>query len=249
MNALTLVIPCKDEAHRLCLEDFRRALETHPYLSFLFVDDGSSDETPSRLALLARESPAVQALYLPRNVGKAEAVRQGMLWLLDNTDAEVLGFWDADLATPLDELDAFVRWLDSHPSCQAAFGTRWPHLGAQIRRTCMRRILGGIMRMLIHRVVGSAVYDTQCGAKVFRRALAYTLFRKPFISRWLFDVELIQRLPTRNPATMLAEIPLSYWRDVGDSRLDLRDALRLVPDLIRIACRSRHPGADGDPVL
>ena len=66
-----------------------------------------SDETAETLAFLERQSPAVQALYLPRNVGKAEAVRAGVQTLLAQTATDWVGFWDADLATPLAELAAF----------------------------------------------------------------------------------------------------------------------------------------------
>ena len=120
MTSLTLVIPCKDEAKRLMMDAFLDALRDYPYLSFLFVDDGSTDDTAEVLALLERQSPAIHALYLPKNVGKAEAVRTGVNWLLDNTEAEVVGFWDADLATPFSELPAFVRALRG----EAAIGSR-----------------------------------------------------------------------------------------------------------------------------
>lgn len=73
MTSLTLVIPCKDEAKRLMTDAFLDALRDYPYLSFLFVDDGSTDDTAEVLALLERQSPAIHALYLPKNVGKVEA--------------------------------------------------------------------------------------------------------------------------------------------------------------------------------
>lgn len=74
---LALVVPCKNEYRRLDPSAFLDAIRAFPWLTFLFVDDGSTDETAETLAFLERQSPAVQALYLPRNVGKAEAVRAG----------------------------------------------------------------------------------------------------------------------------------------------------------------------------
>ena len=75
---LALVVPCKNEYRRLDPSAFLDAIRAFPWLTFLFVDDGSTDETAETLAFLERQSPAVQALYLPRNVGKAEAVRAGV---------------------------------------------------------------------------------------------------------------------------------------------------------------------------
>ena len=232
MTSLTLVIPCKDEAKRLMTDAFLDALRDYPYLSFLFVDDGSTDDTAEVLALLERQSPAIHALYLPKNVGKAEAVRTGVNWLLDNTEAEVVGFWDADLATPFSELPAFVRALRG----EAAIGSRWPHLGAQIDRNVFRHCTGSVMKTLIRLVLRLPVYDTQCGAKIFRRDLARRIFARPFLTRWLFDVELLKRIPSQLLRSSVAEVPLSFWRDVAGSKLGLRDSFRQVYDLARIAC-------------
>ncbi len=200
------------------------------------MDDGSTDDTAETLAFLERQSPSIRALYLKRNVGKAEAVRTGVNWLLAQTACECVGFWDADLATPLSELDGFVRALDANPSLEAAVGSRWPHLGAAIDRKVFRHCTGSVMKALIRLVLGANVYDTQCGAKVFRRAFAKQVFARPFLSRWLFDVELFLRAPRRRLAQCVAEVPLTRWRDVAGSKLGVRDSLRLVPDLLLLAC-------------
>lgn len=124
MKSLALVVPCKDEAHRLVVGEFLKVIEERPYLTLLFVDDGSTDSTAETLAFLERESPSIHALYLPVNVGKGETVRRGVNWLLKNTECETVGFWDADLATPLSELDAFVDAMEANPSCIAAIAYR-----------------------------------------------------------------------------------------------------------------------------
>lgn len=240
MKSLALVIPCKNEAKRLAVDEFLSALDACPYLMFLFVDDGSTDETAEILAHLERMSPSVRALYLPRNVGKAEAVRAGVNWLLLHTDCEAVGFWDADLATPLTELPAFVRALDENPGCNAVLGARWPHLGVRIERSGFRRLTGSIMKFLIRLVVKVPVYDTQCGAKVFRRGTAERIFAEPFVSRWLFDVELLKRLTPGAVRRRVREIPLNVWRDVKDSKLTFFDSLRILPDLLRISLPSHR---------
>lgn len=240
MTSLALVIPCKDEAKRLMTDAFLDALRNYPYLSFLFVDDGSTDDTAEVLALLERQSPAIHALYLPQNVGKAEAVRTGINWLLDNTEAEAVGFWDADLATPLSEIPTFVHALRG----EAAIGSRWPHLGAQIDRNVFRHCTGSMMKTLIRLVLRLPVYDTQCGAKIFRRDLARRIFARPFLTRWLFDVELLKRIPSQLLRSSVAEVPLSFWRDVAGSKLGLRDSFRQLYDLARIAlCREPEQSA------
>lgn len=235
MNTLSLIVPCKDEYSRLHPTAFLSAVETYPYLTFIFVDDGSTDRTAETLAFLERESPAIHTLYLPRNIGKAEAVRTGVNWALEHTAADAFGFWDADLATPLNAIPDFKAVMDGNPDIQAVLGSRWPHLGVRIERTRFRALTAGAMKILIRLVLGVSVYDTQCGAKVFTRELAKRIFAAKFISRWLFDVELLKRMNRFDLAHRVFELPLREWTDVPGSRLRPADAFGIASDLLRIA--------------
>lgn len=250
MNTVTIVVPCWNEAARLRVGDFLDAIKAYPQLTFVFVDDGSTDATAETLAFLARESPAIKALYLNKNSGKAEAVRTGVNWALENTTCEAVGFWDADLATPLEELPRFMTELERDRSREIVIGARWPHLGARIDRSTFRTLTGEIMKFLIRLAIGVHVFDTQCGAKLFRRETARELFAQPFISRWLFDVELLVRLGPSRLKRHGVELPLANWMDVPGSKLRSTELPRLLGDLIRIrrekfqARLSRHVGHD-----
>lgn len=235
MKSLALVIPCKNEAKRLLANEFLKAIEEYNYLSLLFVDDGSTDDTPQKIAALEKKSKSIKGLYLDRNAGKAEAVRQGVKWLLANTSCEAIGFWDADLATPLSELPAFCNALEKESAAQLAIGSRWPHLGARIDRSSFRSFTGSIMKMMINLALRLPVYDTQCGAKIFRREIASQVFDRPFVSRWLFDVELLKRIPKATLLKGAVEVPLYSWHDVPGSKLRPRDFFRQIYDLTRIA--------------
>ncbi len=240
---IALVIPCKNEYWRLDISAFLDAIRAFPWLTLLFVDDGSTDDTAETLAFLDKQSPAIQAIYLPRNVGKAAAVYTGIQTLLARTQADWVGFWDADLAAPLSELKAFHDELERNPDAQAVLGARWPHLGAQIDRTLLRNAVGTLMKALIRRVLRVPVYDTQCGAKIFRRDLAKRIFAEPFRSKWLFDVELLRRIPLRTMHHAVIEHPLSVWHDVPGSKLKLMDSARVFLDLLRMRMARSRPQA------
>lgn len=233
-KTLSLVIPCYNEAARIDQNAFIQAVERWPWISFCFVDDGSTDSTSETLAHMANLSPAFHAIYLPANAGKAEAVRAGIKYLCKNTHADLLGFWDADLATPLDEAPRFMSLFGEFPQTRVVIGSRCPFLGTNIRRTAWRGLAGGIVRLLIRFALGVPVHDTQCGAKIFTRELAEELFEKPFRTRWLFDVEILSRLG-RRLSTTVRECPLNAWFDVPGSKINFRALTELL--FIPIAIR------------
>lgn len=223
-----LIIPCYNEAARLDIPAFRRFAAAHPEVMLLFVDDGSTDGTASRLA-------GFRVLRLGRNCGKGEAIRQGVFAALRlKPPVQAIAFLDADLATGLDELARLASHLAAHPALQLVFGSRWPHWGSRIRRHAARGVGGRIMAWMIRLALGRAVYDTQCGAKIFRRAAVARLFKQPFHSRWLFDVELLLRLRGR-----AEEVPLRAWREVPGSKVGLLAMARAPFELARIVWYAR----------
>jgi dolichyl-phosphate beta-glucosyltransferase len=236
---LTLVVPCYNEERRLDVEAFRRVSIEGDAIDFLFVNDGSSDGTLRVLESLRDSDPKRFAvLNLERNSGKAEAVRRGFIAAMEQP-AGYIGFWDADLATPLSELPAFLAILESRPAIQIVMGARVRLLGREISRRAARHYVGRVGATLISSTLGLAVYDTQCGAKVFRtNATLREVFDRPFLSRWIFDVEIIaryiQRLGRDAAAAAICELPVTRWHDVTGSKVKSHDFLRALHDLWKI---------------
>ncbi len=237
---LTLVVPCRNEFLRLKPELYLSALEQYEWLSFCFVNDGSTDKTGEVLDRIEKTSSKVHVISLAKNIGKAEAVRTGMLFVCKNTSADALGYWDADLAAPLSEAERFMKVLASMPRCKAVIGSRAKRPGASIRRTFKRKVTSFIMRGMIRFLLHSPVFDTQCGAKVFTRELASEIFEKPFISKWLFDVELLRRIGKKRFRSSVRILPLKQWHDVPGSNLGFKDSLQIFCDLFKIAFRSKN---------
>lgn len=229
MRKTGVVIPCYNEAKRLDTKAFLAALAAEPNLTFLFVDDGSSDGTFQLLnSIKAQNQNQVDILRLERNSGKAEAVRRGMLQLIDG-EYENVGYWDADLATPLETIAEFCQLLDSTDKTMV-IGSRVRLLGRSVERNALRHYVGRIFATCASLLLQVVVYDTQCGAKMFKNSAALRqVFGKPFKVNWTFDVEMFARFPLVSgvtPAQISAqwdEYPLKKWIDVKGSKVKVKD--------------------------
>ncbi|MDY0003927.1 MAG: glycosyltransferase [Polyangia bacterium] len=241
MSQTLIVLPCYNEAARLSIRTFTQALEERSWLSLLFVDDGSTDGSASLLATIAARSPRAQVLNLSPNQGKAVAVHKGLAHALAS-DAATIGYWDSDLATPFEELDAMLAELDGTGAFMV-MGSRVRLLGRDVRRRTTRHYVGRLFATAASLALDLPVYDTQCGAKLFRNdAVARAVLGPPFRSRWMFDVEILARLArydeqhgTSLSTQAVFEHPLRRWSDVSGSKVKTRDGLRAGLDIARIA--------------
>jgi dolichyl-phosphate beta-glucosyltransferase len=246
---LVLVVPCYNEAGRLRGEAFLECVRTHPGVGLLFVDDGSTDGTAALHASLVAAAPdAIGALRLDRNAGKAEAVRRGILEALA-LGPSFVGFWDADLATPLDAVDDFLALAARRPEIELILGSRVQLMGRDIRRKAARHYMGRVFATAVSITLGIPVYDTQCGAKVFRvTGATATIFSRPFRSAWIFDVEILARyldLPDDGGPPRwrrIYELTVNAWHDVPGSKLRASDVVRSMFDLLAIG-RDRRAAA------
>ena len=220
---LAYVVPCYNEEKRLRFQDFGPLLQRN--IAICLVNDGSTDGTERLLEDFSSRHPGIQTVHLPKNSGKAEAVRQGLLRITAE-DYSHVGYFDADMATPATELISL--WESARNSTsQVVLGSRVEMLGTSINRKPYRHYLGRCFATLASLSLGVKVYDTQCGAKIFTNTPSLqTLLSRPFRSRWAFDIELLARLlyppeKTYPPLTGndMIEVPLREWRDVSGTKL------------------------------
>ena len=234
-----IVVPCYNEAQRLPVDRFREFMESSA-IGFVFVDDGSRDRTFQVLEQLRRSrEDRVHVLQLQVNQGKAEAVRRGVNFAFEKAPGYT-GYWDADLATPLDAIPGFLAILEQRPGLDMVFGSRVKLLGRNVQRRPARHYLGRVFATVVSSMLRLPIYDTQCGAKLFRvRPDIRDLFAKPFLSRWVFDVELLARYINRLGSAQAAgariyEYPLEEWQDVAASKVKGGDFVKALRDVVRI---------------
>jgi len=252
---VAIVVPCYNESRRLPVARFEQYIQSTA-TEFVFVDDGSTDKTIEILKKIELAHPdQVVVVSCGSNMGKGEAVRRGINVAFAR-HVDYVGFWDADLATPLEAISDFLAEFALRRDCLMVFGARVQLLGRRIDRSVLRHYLGRVFATVASLVLRLSVYDTQCGAKLFRvTPVTVSLFATPFCSRWTFDVEIIARYIQKvgsvtTAASQMFEFPLYIWKDVAGSKVKPRHFLIAFFDLCRIylvygrsPCFSRSVGS------
>lgn len=239
MKKILLIVPCFNEESRIQLSAFN---EVFPdiQLSYLFTNDGSVDNTSTILKAYCSKNPNAHSYHLKKNVGKANAIFEAYQNSgLDYSKFSWIGYWDADLATPLIEIPRMMKFLEFYQGKDvvAIFGSRISRLGSQIKRQMHRHYLGRIFVTIISNVLGVKCYDSQCGAKLFTPAAAEIAFKESFISKWIFDVEILLRLKEER----VVEFPLFHWEDVPGSKVKIfKEVIRVAADILAIKKKYSH---------
>ena len=227
---LSLVVPAYNEALRLpraldkIREHFDGAGEAY---EVIVVDDGSTDGTADEAKRKAEEWPELSVVRLSANSGKGAAVREGML----RARGELRAFSDADLSTPLEELDRLRARLGG--VCHVAIASRGlPESNIEVRQPRGREFAGKTYNRLLRLLLLPGIRDSQCGLKIFTADAAVTCFTPLRTKRFGFDAEVLVR--ARRHGWAIAEVPVR-WRHAEASRVSAgRDAPRMLLDLLLV---------------
>lgn len=235
---LSVIVPAYQEAERITpsLERMLDYLGRQPYSwELIVVDDGSQDDTAQVARTLLADCPNCRLLGYRPNRGKGYAVRTGVL---DSRGRWVV-FLDADLSTPVEEIEAALAYLRS--GWDVVIGSRaHPESEIVVRQPLYRRAATAIFDMVKHLLVGLWQFsDTQCGFKAYRGEVARALFGRARVDRFMFDVEIL--FLAERAGLKVREIPVR-WADASGSKVRfLEGVVNMVRDLLRI--RWHHRGA------
>ena len=236
MAELLLIIPFYNESFRISKQEYIDMFEKYSEIDFLLVDDASTDNTLQILEQFSNPFSNVHFLQNPKNLGKAESIRQGVLQF-NASKYEYLGYLDADLATPVDEMTNLFQFITKNNRFLFVMGSRIKLIGNNVQRSLVRHYFGRIFATIISQfILKTPIYDTQCGAKIIANDLAIELFKNPFKTKWLFDVELLLRFKKIDSEYFkkVAEIPLNTWVEKGNSKIRFKDMIGFPLQLLHI---------------
>ncbi|WP_447636455.1 glycosyltransferase [Flavobacterium microcysteis] len=235
MNQTLFIIPFYNEGKRISFEEYLQIMGASNEIDFLLINDGSSDDTLDILNKLSEKLENCTVYSLSQNSGKAEAIRQGILH--SEKRYEYIGYLDADFSTPVSEMIRLLDNAKNDKKLNIVLGSRVKLLGNQVVRSQARHYFGRIFATIISKIILRVpVYDTQCGAKIIKADIAKKLFEKPFLTRWIFDVEMLLRYKISYPDFLIAvkEFPLETWIEKGNTSIKLKEFLIFPFQILKI---------------
>jgi dolichyl-phosphate beta-glucosyltransferase len=242
---LSVVIPAYNEELRIgqTLSVIRTYLRQQPFAAeILVVDDGSQDGTAATVRAFDAALPPIRLLRNGRNRGKGFSVRRGFL----HADGEYLLFSDADLSTPIEEVEKLFAAL--REPCDIAIGSRaLPGARVEIHQPRYREYLGRLFNRCVQTFAVPGIQDTQCGFKCFRRETALAICERMTAEGFGFDVEMLYL--ARRLGYRVREVPV-VWRNSPQSRVRMwHDPVSMLGDLWRIRWNDLWGRYDRPPPL
>ncbi len=242
---MSLIIPTFNEAARIeptlaSIERFTRTYRRE--MEILIVDDGSRDATVSKVERFASQFSGRLELLQLAHRGKGHAVRHGML----AARGRILVFCDADLSTPLEELDNLLAPI-LRGEQDIVIGSRAVDRNlVRKRQALLRESLGKTFNLVVRGLLDLPFGDTQCGFKAFRREIAREIFSLQRVDGFAFDAEVL--LIALGQGRRVKEIGVE-WSNSEDSRVHvilaplemLRDTLRVLVYRNRGRYRTNQP--------
>ena len=188
-----IIIPCFNESKRLDINSFYQFSLKNKNYKLLFVNDGSTDQTLTILEKLSLNSQNISFLSYEKNMGKAYAVRYGVLNVLENlaNSNSYIGFLDADLSISTKEIDLLYK--SAIVNKELSFVYYMKNKSEYYNNKFLRYQASNLLKKINEIVYNLKIEDTQCGCKIFKYDIAKIVFKDKFVSKWLFDLEIFLR--------------------------------------------------------
>ena len=231
--SLLLLIPAYNEEARIepVLRQFAQYFQEHYHgrFSLVVVLNGCRDNTLGVVERVARDFPSIRAENFPDPIGKGGALIEGLRLA---PAADVIGYVDADGASPPQALHALVKLIDR---ADCVIGSRWlPGAVLHQAQTKLRRFTSRCFHLIVETCFWMHIKDTQCPCKVIRRPAVEAIHSSLRIADLAFDVNLLVSL--RRAGFSILEVP-TEWTDKIGSKVTaslFRSSLTMFLSVVRI---------------
>lgn len=193
----------------------------------LVIVNGSVDNTLGVVQEVAAEYPEIRWLDIPERIGKGGALIEG---LKGPTKADLIGYVDADGSTGP---HSFFQLVERCREADCVVGSRRvPGSVIHQLQPSHRQFASKVFHVIVELLFGMRIKDTQCGAKVMRRAAVEKVRDCLLIADMAFDVNLLYAL--KRARCTLLEAPVEWTDHLGSKVRYFRTSLVMFLSVVRL---------------
>jgi glycosyltransferase involved in cell wall biosynthesis len=229
--SLLLLIPAYNEEARIepVLREYARFFREnyHGKFQIIVILNGCRDNTLGVVQRVAKDFLSVSYLDFPEAIGKGGALIEGLKLA---PFADLIGYVDADGATPP---RAFLDLVKKIGPADCVIGSRWLP-GAVIHQSQAgnRQFASRVFHFIVQLLFWMNIRDTQCGAKVMKRAVVEKIHPTLRIADMAFDINLLYSI--KRAGFKILEVP-TEWTDQAGSKVVLgRSSLTMFLSAVRV---------------
>lgn len=231
---LSIIIPAYNEEKRIphMLPQYLTFFQKKN-VEFIIVMNGCRDNTKQVVERYARSAKNIRIIEITEAIGKGAAVKQGFAL----ASGDLVSFVDADGATEPGEFQKLIEILEEHDAYDGAIASRWKRGSRMIGRNAMRKVISFCFIIFVKLFFWMPFFDTQCGAKLFRRKVVSSISPKLSVTNMAFDVELLYR--AQQAGFRVVEVPTRWInRDssatLGSPLGTLKNGIKMLFTLFKI---------------
>lgn len=230
IKSISVVIPAFNEENRIGatirkIYDYLK--EKSETFEIIVVDDGSSDNTVDVVRNVSERIKNIKLISNGTNKGKGFTVKNGIL----NSACSLVLISDADLSTPIEEVENFLAWIDN--GYDIVIGSRGLEESEILKKQpWYRQSMGKTFNKMVKILVLGDFNDTQCGFKLFKSGAAKKVFSLSKIDGFAFDVEIL--FIAKKIGYRTKEVPVRWINSPHSKVRIMRDSLKMFFDLLRI---------------
>jgi len=224
---VTAIIPVYNDRNAL-LRALPRSIEIFSGITdgfeLIVAEDGSTDGSSGIVKEYEEQDSRIHLVHSDERLGRGKALNRAFLL----AKGKIVCYFDVDLATDMQHVSELISAIRN--GADISTGSRLLP-GSDIRRTGGREVASRTYNFLVRCILGSRVFDHQCGFKAFNKERILPVLPHIRSNHWFWDTEILVR--AQRQGYTVTEFPVR-WRAGKGTTVRAKDVFEMGSSILRL---------------